>query len=123
MINILILIGMLLLVSMIQTALYQRKQNSLQSQSPPPPYDYPVENPYFQRPYQYGYPISQPNALQNNEPSNNSNLQQVNRNRRVQLNPQPSEEAILQHKKEQNQQGIFYTLLFLLGLIALLLSN
>jgi hypothetical protein len=123
MINILILIGMLLLVSMIQTALYQRKQNNIHSQLPPPPYDYPVENPYFQRPSLYGYRIQQPNVLQNNEHSENALLQQVNRNNRVRINPQPSEDSILQHKKEQTQQGIFYTLLFLLGLIVFLVSN
>jgi hypothetical protein len=122
MINILILIGMLLLVSMIQTALYQRRQNNVQSPLPPP-YDYPIENPYFQRPLPYGYPIQQPNTLQNNEHSENAILHQMNRNKQVRVNSQTSEEAILQHKKEQTQQGVFYTLLFLLGLIVFLLSN
>jgi hypothetical protein len=95
MLFILILIGLLIIVSIIQTALFQTKKKK---PTPPPPYSLDVENPYFQRPLPYGYPVL--NAQQKNE---------------------ASEDDALKQKKKQAQQGVFYTLLFILGLIAFLL--
>jgi hypothetical protein len=88
---------LLLIVSILQTLLYPKEQNKLQH-THTPTYNYGAENPYFQRPLPYNYPpLTSQKA--------------------------PSEEEVLLHKKNHFTQSVFYTFLFVLGLMAFLLYN
>jgi hypothetical protein len=92
---ILILIGFLIIVNMIENALFQRKQDKTQP-PPHPHYGFDVDNLYYQGPLPY----------------RNKDFLQKNTSK---------EEEDSKRRKKQSQQGVFYTLLFVLGLIALLL--
>jgi hypothetical protein len=91
----LILIGLLIIINRVETSLHQRKQNK--NQVPPPqqpPYGF--DNTHYQGSQPYGYAPF--------------------------LEKKPSkEEEDANRRKRQSQQGIFYTLLFLLGLMAILM--
>jgi hypothetical protein len=91
-----LIIGFLFLVSYAQ-AMLQKPQNKIQT---PHPYNYGAENPYF--PQQLPQPFYNPTVF-----------------------PQkaPTELEISQLKKRQEEQGIFYTALFVLGLLIYLIYN
>jgi hypothetical protein len=95
-----LLIGFLLLVSTLQTMLYSKNKHNKAQPTPPPPYNYGSENPYLQHSLPHGYPP--PNAFQKQA---------------------SSEDEILKHQKRQASQSVFYTFLFVLGLIAFLIYN
>jgi hypothetical protein len=93
-----IIIGFLLVVSAIQNLLNPTAKNK--PQLPHQPYNYGAENPYFPQPLPH--PFYNPTVFSPKA---------------------PSEEDILQPKKRQEEQGIFYTALFVLGLLIYLIYN